>query len=62
MHDRTCRTPGPGRSSARLPQRLPALGPGAYRPRPSGCRRRLGFTDDDLVGQGSDRLVDTLVA
>jgi probable F420-dependent oxidoreductase len=24
--------------------------------------RRLGFTDDDLVGQGSDRLVDALVA
>jgi hypothetical protein len=24
--------------------------------------RRLGFTDDDLLGQGSDRLVDALVA
>lgn len=24
--------------------------------------RRLGFTDDDFVGQGSDRLVDALVA
>jgi len=24
--------------------------------------RRLGFTDNDLVGQGSDRLVDALVA
>jgi probable F420-dependent oxidoreductase len=24
--------------------------------------RRLGFIDDDLVGQGSDHLVDTLVA
>jgi probable F420-dependent oxidoreductase len=24
--------------------------------------RRLGFTEDDLVGQGSDRLVDALVA
>ena len=24
--------------------------------------RRLGFTDDDLTGTGSDRLVDTLVA
>jgi len=24
--------------------------------------RRLGFTDDDLIGQGSDRLVDALVA
>jgi probable F420-dependent oxidoreductase len=24
--------------------------------------RRLGFTDDDLMGQGSDRLVDALVA
>jgi probable F420-dependent oxidoreductase len=24
--------------------------------------RRLGSTDDDLVGQGSDRLVDALVA
>jgi probable F420-dependent oxidoreductase len=24
--------------------------------------RRLGFTDDDLAGQGSDRLVDALVA
>jgi probable F420-dependent oxidoreductase len=24
--------------------------------------RRLGFTDDDLAGAGSDRLVDTLVA
>jgi probable F420-dependent oxidoreductase len=24
--------------------------------------RRLGFTDDDFVGQGSNRLVDALVA
>jgi hypothetical protein len=24
--------------------------------------RRLGFTDDDLAGQGSNRLVDALVA
>jgi hypothetical protein len=24
--------------------------------------RRLGFTDDDLVAQGSDRLVDAMVA
>jgi hypothetical protein len=24
--------------------------------------RRLGFTDQDFVGQGSDRLVDALVA
>jgi probable F420-dependent oxidoreductase len=24
--------------------------------------RRLGFTDDDLAGKGSDRLVDALVA
>jgi hypothetical protein len=24
--------------------------------------RRLGFTDDDLAGRGSDRLVDAIVA